>query len=49
MVTMMERNVMVEQAQPNKGVRSSKRSELRGQIDFLRGERRDCAGMQVID
>lgn len=50
MVTMTEKNVIVEQEQPKVLVRSSKRSDQWGQMSGLAmGERREFAGMQVED
>ena len=48
-VTKTERRVIVEQPQPNADVRSSKRSDCRGQMECLKGSRMEEAGMQVED
>lgn len=49
MVTRIESRVVVEQPQPRARVRSSKRSDARGQTFLLIGSSREDAGMQVDD
>lgn len=49
MVIMIERRVIVEQSHPKVLVRSSKRSDLSGQMPYLIGVKIDEAGTHVYD